>query len=60
MAVHNGQARQINIGMKNDSLIWVPQNGQKFTIELAAKQIEAPIKSGQKLIHIFLKKATRK
>ncbi|MCT6812507.1 MAG: D-alanyl-D-alanine carboxypeptidase [Lactobacillus helsingborgensis] len=60
MAVHNGQARQINIGMKNDSLIWVPQNGQKFTIELAAKQIEAPIKSGQKVNSYIFKKGNQK
>ncbi|WEV50593.1 serine hydrolase [Lactobacillus sp. ESL0731] len=47
MKVHNGKARQINIGMKENSEVWAPINGAKLHIELADDQVEAPVKIGQ-------------
>ena len=58
--VHNGEARQINIGMKNKSLIWVPQNGPKFKVGLMAKVVEAPIKEGQRINYYYFKAGKNK
>lgn len=47
MKVHNGKARQVNIGMKENSEIWAPMTGAKLHVELADKQVEAPVTAGQ-------------
>ena len=60
MAVRNGQARQINIGIKNKTLIWIPQNGSKFQVGLTAKTVEAPVEKGQKINAYYFKTGKNK
>ncbi|BDR60776.1 D-alanyl-D-alanine carboxypeptidase family protein [Lactobacillus xylocopicola] len=44
--VHNGQASEINIGMKTASELWLPR-GQKLTVDLTNNRVEAPIEVGE-------------
>lgn len=44
--VHNGKAKEINIGLKNDSVIWRPTK-DRLNIELVSAKVEAPISKNQ-------------
>lgn len=60
MKVHNGQAKQVNIGMKNKNLIWIPRSQSKLEIGLTAKEVEAPVKRGQSINSYYLKSGATK
>ncbi|WEV44188.1 D-alanyl-D-alanine carboxypeptidase [Lactobacillus sp. ESL0684] len=47
MKVKNGKQKQVNLGMKSASAIWLPVNGPKLQVELVNSSVEAPIKRGQ-------------
>ncbi|MBA1392889.1 D-alanyl-D-alanine carboxypeptidase, partial [Lactobacillus sp. XV13L] len=47
MSVHNGQERQVNIGMKENSEVWAPAGNQRLRVGLTADRVDAPVKSGQ-------------
>ncbi|WEV71645.1 serine hydrolase [Lactobacillus sp. ESL0785] len=55
LRVNNGQARQINIGMKDKSSVWAPTGGQKLQVKLANSQIDAPVTAGQTVTKYMFK-----
>lgn len=45
--VHNGAAKQVDIGLKQKNVIWGPVDGQKLTVGLINDTVEAPVIKNQ-------------
>lgn len=58
--VRNGKERQINVGMKKNSEIWIPSGGQKLKINLTKDKIDAPISEGQTVCSFSFKSGSSK